>query len=55
MLTALAVGIGVAVGLVLLGNWLVVNASLRPPRTPLFLSPRDLNLPYHTNRRTIVR
>ena len=46
MLTALAVGIGVAVGLVLLGNWLVVNASLRPPRTPLFLSPRDLNLPY---------
>jgi hypothetical protein len=47
MLTALAVGIGGGSGAgCCWGNWLVVNASLRPPRTPLFLSPRDLNLPY---------
>lgn len=45
MLTTLLIALGVALGMVLIGNWVVVQASLRPPRTPLFLSPRDLDLP----------
>jgi len=43
---ALLIALMVALGVVLLGNWVVVRASLKPPRTPLFLSPRDMNLPY---------
>lgn len=32
--------------LILLANWLLVNASLHPVRTPLFLSPHDVNIPH---------
>jgi alpha-beta hydrolase superfamily lysophospholipase len=46
MWTTLLIALSVAAGLVLLGNWVVVRASLQPPRTPFFLSPRDMGLPY---------
>ncbi|GBC90586.1 Monoacylglycerol lipase [bacterium HR14] len=46
MLEVVLAGIGAGVGVLLLGNYLVVRASLSPPRTPFFLTPRDLGLPF---------
>ncbi len=46
MWLGLLIGIVIAIGVLLLGNYLVVRASLRPPRTPFFVTPRDLGLPY---------
>lgn len=44
----LLVGVGLTLGVWLLGNYLAAWASLRPPRTPFFMTPRDLGLPYQT-------
>ncbi|MDW8106931.1 MAG: alpha/beta hydrolase [Armatimonadota bacterium] len=44
----LIAGIGLAIGVWLLGNYLAVRASLRPPRTPFFMTPRDLGMPYQS-------
>lgn len=46
MLEIALAGLVVAVGVVLLGNYVVVRASLSPPRTPFFLTPCDLGLPF---------
>lgn len=46
MAWALIAGVLVVIGVVLLGNYVVVRASLNPPRTPFFMTPRDLGLPY---------
>jgi len=46
MLEVVLAGLGAGVGVLLLGNYLVVRASLSPPRTPFFLTPRDLGLPF---------
>jgi alpha-beta hydrolase superfamily lysophospholipase len=46
MWLAILVGVGLALGVLLLGNYLATRATLRPPRTPFFMTPRDLGLPY---------
>jgi pimeloyl-ACP methyl ester carboxylesterase len=46
MWLAIVVGVGLALGVLLLVNFLATRATLRPPRTPFFITPRDLGLPY---------
>ena len=46
MWLAIVVGVGLALGVLLLVNYLATRATLRPPRTPFFITPRDLGLPY---------
>lgn len=45
MVVALLI-LAVIVGLILFANWVLTNATLKPPKTPLFLSPRDMDIPY---------
>ncbi|MCS6923800.1 MAG: hypothetical protein NZM10_05420, partial [Fimbriimonadales bacterium] len=46
MWLAVVVAVGVALGVLLLVNYLATRATLRPPRTPFFMTPRDMGLPY---------
>ena len=46
MWLAILVGVGLALGVLLLANFVATRATLRPPRTPFFITPRDLGLPY---------
>lgn len=45
MLYAGLAALGAAIA-ALIGNWIILRAALKPPRTPLFLTPLDLDLPY---------
>jgi hypothetical protein len=42
MWLAIAVGVGLALGVLLLVNFVATHAALRPPRTPFFITPRDI-------------
>jgi alpha-beta hydrolase superfamily lysophospholipase len=48
MWVAIVVGVGLALGVWLLANYLATRATLRPPRTPFFMTPRDMGLPYQS-------
>ncbi|MCS7301571.1 MAG: alpha/beta fold hydrolase [Fimbriimonadales bacterium] len=43
---AIVVAVGFALGVLLVANYLATRATLRPPRTPFFMTPRDVGLPY---------
>lgn len=46
MWLAIVVAVGFTLGILLLVNYLATKATLRPPRTPFFMTPRDMGLPY---------
>lgn len=46
MWPAIVVAVVIVFGLLLLVNYIATRATLRPPRTPFFLTPRDVGLSY---------